>query len=65
MSVGVGRGEGVVVGCALDLTGKRRDRCSANEEEAEAGSCVLMDVVPVTGKAGEAAGAEGIVFAMA
>ena len=48
----------------MDLTGKIRDCCSASEEEDE-GSCVLEDGVPVTGKAGEAAGAEGIVFAMA
>ena len=64
MSEGVGIGEGVV-GFALDLTGKRRDRCSANEEEYEGGSCVVPGVVLVAGKAGEAAGAEGIVFAMA
>ena len=64
MSEGVGIGV-EVVDFALDLTGRRRDRCSAREEEDDDGSCVIPGVVLVAGKAGEAAGAEGIVFAMA
>ena len=48
----------------MDLTGKSRDCCSASEEDDE-GSCVIEVGVPITGKAGEAIGAEGIVFAMA
>ena len=64
ISDGPGSDEDVVVGRALDLTGKSRDCCSASEEDDE-GSCVIEVGVPITGKAGEAIGAEGIVFAMA